>query len=890
MSLPKTSVALLHSENPAASATGSISTPNAASFYAAAPAGDNTALSVKTELSSEASSTLPPLLSMPASTLAPNSDSSVLSSPSHIEADDCDKGKIHFELYFSLKATVPPSVSNYKFAHASKLCPPLLAQLASSPSLSATGLFVADGITLIISKHSMTAARTFIYTASFILPKGSTHPASSEKNIAEMILSAQNDVEVDHKSSSALKGFKFELPFSSPEGHNMTSTRVTFAYNREDLLGYTTIDFQVKIPTSFSQAPHEEFSLLVVQLYTPRGSLTDTEFLTLTKTDRDRFSAFCVPRQSVSTKHGNWLDEAMTGTLSLNFEDAESRDCLIWNFLIFATIFGLDPRFGNHQQYQLYIPVIHDQRQLDKRPLPMRQAVKMFKENLSLAALMPSKPLRSRPKPTEASSSESECEIILLGNIARRSEALSLLRVVTPHHLMSPSEYLHLRNIPFTPVINIPHVSIAPIDEQPSHAAPPPVKSQTMCESFLKGTCSNGDICSFTHDAPVIVNSSGNRQLNMANVQSRPPLEKEMSQKTHTAERSKLISHASSSTARTVEFVGEGKKDTPCLKFLSNSCSRGKFCKYSHDIRDGLASNSLSIVSPVALSKQASRMHPATPVRGAAHFNAFMNAIETIAALRPAASPEARNLLQLNTSSLNSISAPLTYGLYSSLSLLSSVPVTPFFAPQFSALNALALEAMPQVASPKKAQRRPDIIVERLSRSQPSQPIASLLGWCVSGHRIFKRSSYRQGSTMSCSFCKQDKAEVFTCTCASSHCCMQCLTERKSAPPPPCCPIASCGDLCSIRSLTRVSLCCNMVHQIPKNHGAWHCHSCKHIMCRSCALIQAVSAALLASKTPSHIDSEASSLSSLPPMAPASDTTVSVASTALSATVSASML
>ena len=51
----------------------------------------------------------------------------------------------------------------------------------------------------------------------------------------------------------------------------------------------------------------------------------------------------------------------MQGTFMLSLDDPEARDRFILHRIIFATFFGLDPRFGAHQQFVLSIALLNDQ-------------------------------------------------------------------------------------------------------------------------------------------------------------------------------------------------------------------------------------------------------------------------------------------------------------------------------------------------------------------------------------------------------------------------------------------------------------------------------------------------------------------------------------------------
>jgi hypothetical protein len=187
------------------------------------------------------------------------------------------------------------------------------------------------------------------------------------------------------------------------------------------------------------------------------------------------------------------MDEIMLGTFSLNFEDSDSRDILIWSFLIFAVFFGLDPRFGNHQQYQLFIPSLYDLHQLERRPVAMRDAVKSFKENQAISDLLPAKPRRIRPKGSDASSSDTEGEALFLDNISRRSEAILLLKEVHSFDSLASLHYPPLNDAPFTHVLQIPQAP-ATISTAPNVTGIPPSNTaalDTVSASIIPGKSEN---------------------------------------------------------------------------------------------------------------------------------------------------------------------------------------------------------------------------------------------------------------------------------------------------------------------------------------------------------------------------------------------------------------
>jgi hypothetical protein len=777
-------------QNPDALASGSASAPTAASSNAAAQAGEGAApiLSIKKE---------EPALHPITDTISAHSDNSEQSTRSELPPDlpafTLDQ---HHEIYFRLKVTSSPDKSPHRFANSSRLCVALLAQLAIIPALAGTGLFKTGKLTLTISKHHNPAAKAFIYTASFATASCPNDTTDLAATITDLILLAQINSETDHKAPLP-KGFLFNLPIIVPgSGHRETSTRCSFSYDRTSLLGLTTIDFQVKVPPSISISPQEDFALLIVQLFTPRANLSDSEYMALTRPDRVRFAKCCTPRKSVTTPHGDWMDELMFGTFALNFEDADSRDSYIWNFLMFGAVFGLDPRFGHHQQYQLFIPTLQDQFQLDRRPAAMRDAVKMFKANQLLANLMPAKPRRSRPKTSDATSSGTESESLFLENIARRSEAILILPEVPPEDALTALHYPPLDSAQFTHLLHIPQApaggpqvtaiakasSECPADQTTSLTRFPLPKAKLTCMSWdRQGRCQSGPNCPFTHNA----------------VAASPAC---MSWDKHGSCKqgdSCMFIHNAAATSSD-DFIGEGRRDTACIKFGENRCRRGDRCDYKHDIRDVLTKQLQRLNIPTATAAQATtfagRSQAASPGRGTVQLASFLNALDrTIASnlLAPLQPPLLTALVSLASCASNApapllaiqpvqpqLTDPKRLPLEQHPTLkLEALPID-FTAPQLSALVALAacasndtaplLAVQPAqhlLANPKRPSMEhhptlkrgsPPIApnASRFMRSAPAVNIGDLNGFCTRGHKISKRTPIKSPETHKCSFCK----------------------------------------------------------------------------------------------------------------------------------------
>jgi hypothetical protein len=823
-------------KNPAGHPTGSAPAPTAASNNAAAQADDGAALTLN--IKKEAS--LPPP-SVPASAPSEISDQDIPPAYSDMPLPMIDQ---HHEVYFRLKAIAPPDKSPLRFANSSRLCSALLAQLASIPALLNTGLFMTGKLTLTISKHHNLTTKLFIYTASFATASNPNGSAVSAAIITDLILLAQTKIEADRKTPS-LKGFLFNLPVLVPgAGHQDTSTRCTFSYDRATLLGLTTVDFQVKVPASLSISPHEDFALLIVQLFTPRANLSEAEYLNLTRADRVRFANCCTPRKHVATPHGDWMDELMFGTFSLNFEDVDSRDSLIWNFLMFGAFFGLDPRFGHHQQFQLFIPSLHDQHQLDRRPAAMRDAVKSFKSNQPLLNLLPAKPRRSRPK-TSDTSSDTESESLFLENITRRSEAILILKEVPLDDALATLHYPPLDSAQFTHVLKIPQAPVgepqftatvinpAPVavtsvgepystaiaidpDSNPDAEARSEIKPPCMSWT-TSSRCKEGNLCRFVHSTLVPVTTAISEMRS-----TKPSCTSWVTSATCRAGNLCHFSH--SSAAQSDEFRGEGKRDIACIKWSEFRCTRGDRCLYRHDIRDELAKQLQRLKLPPDTAAQsitfARRLQAASPGKGAAQLANLLDAIDLTFAnslLAPLQLPQ-----------LNALASLVAGTSHTPAPLLAIQPVPPLFTD----LKRLSLEQHPTL----KHEGPPVVLIApRFTRSLLAANAGDLNGFCTRGHKIFKRTPIRMSETHKCSFCKAEhRSDVFTCAHGCSHSCLLCLNLHNTAPAPPRCSAHLCPGFCTIEILTKPSTCWNGGHSLKRGAGVWHCNICKFLICRTC--------------------------------------------------------
>jgi hypothetical protein len=758
-------------------------------------------------------------------------------------------------LYFRLKAIQSPTsvASTFKFPSSNTLCPILLQQLSTIPCLNDTGLFTAGKIQIMISKHASDSSRSFLYTAALSTPS----TPGSLGSIADLILSAQDVINAE---SPTTKGFLFSFPIITPQGTISSPTRCCFAYDRNLLLSLTTVDFQLKIPTSISISPAADFALLVAQLITPPAAMPEADYLAATLADRTRFEGFCREPKNISSKYGDYIDELLSGTFTLNFEDPDSRDVYIWSRLIFASIFGLDPRFGNHQQFHLYIPILNDSRQLDRRPLPMKNAVSRLKSNHDIIALLPSKPLRNRPKPSEASTSESECETLFLENIGRRAEALLLLPPVPPFDTLLALQYIPLNDITFTHVLKIPAAPLAviipaaspsAIIESNSSAALAPHEQDLPLPFDCKTPPPTSVSQSFTyslHPHPRSHHPSASLRLGKldATATSKDPAQITLNG---------FPPPPSLSVMASETFRGEGKRDILCIKFSEFRCQKGSHCPYSHDLRGLIAAlqrTGPTIFSPIAASNVTGRAQNASPTcggRGDTQFEKYLNALErSRSKIDPRDSSlltdPVRAVIEILSSPKSPISLPPHFtGLSSSpvLSSLNALSLITFntFANLSHPSPTPPLQLVIPLKTPLPLSQPTKITAARLElttsfragRSLPSDPIAELNGYCSMGHRIFRRSTLKKGSR--CSFCKSTSDTLFTCTCSSQHSCHSCLTGHKTATAPPPCGVPHCPGKCSIFSLKRPSNCWDDGHSIDKGAKVWNCSVCKFMLCQN---------------------------------------------------------
>jgi hypothetical protein len=369
-------------------------------------------------------------------------------------------------IYMRLKARNSRSSGSYKYADTSALKQVLLPFLAQIPLLKETNLFRSGKLLFLLFKHS-SAEKGFFYTASFLITDSQESELSPLPHIPSLILQAQQQ-----------HPFSLDLPIvlHGKETSTLPSSCV-FAMNKEELSTMTSIDFQVKVPPVCTRSPANEFAQLLCNIITPRmAEQSISEYQAFISSDQERFASFCKPRKINLSDHGDFMEEIMHGTFLLNLDDVEARDIFILHRIIFATFFGLDPRFGAHQQFVLSVSLFNDVFQLGRKPAIIQQLVDSMKFDKRFTALMPAKLKRVRASRQSASlsqSSDTESEEGYTSRLSKRAEALTLLPSAESEYLQ---DFPSLRNLKFTPT-----ASITPVLQQtPKQAEPTKVTADDL--------------------------------------------------------------------------------------------------------------------------------------------------------------------------------------------------------------------------------------------------------------------------------------------------------------------------------------------------------------------------------------------------------------------------
>jgi hypothetical protein len=349
-------------------------------------------------------------------------------------------------IYLRLKAR--NSKNSYKYADSPILKQVLLPFLAKIPLLRATNLFQSGKLLFSLFKHS-SAEKGFFYTASFVINDSQELEGSTLHNIPSLLLQAQQQ-----------QAFTLDLPivFRDKESSKDLTTipsSVVFALSKEELTTLTTIDFQVKVPPISTRSPALEFAFLLCNIVTPRfDGQSASDYQHFIAADQERFASFCKPQKIITSEHGDFLEEYMQGTFMLSLDDPEARDRFILHRIIFATFFGLDPRFGAHQQFVLSIALLNDTLQLAKKPIIISQLVDSMKLDKRFIELMPSKQRRirtSRQSPSPQSS-DTESEEGFHLRLSKRAEALALLPSAESEFLQ---EFPSFQSLKYTPTASI---------------------------------------------------------------------------------------------------------------------------------------------------------------------------------------------------------------------------------------------------------------------------------------------------------------------------------------------------------------------------------------------------------------------------------------------------
>jgi hypothetical protein len=110
------------------------------------------------------------------------------------------------------------------------------------------------------------------------------------------------------------------------------------------------------------------------------------------------------------------------------------------------------------------------------------------------------------------------------------------------------------------------------------------------------------------------------------------------------------------------------------------------------------------------------------------------------------------------------------------------------------------------------------------------------IGFCRSGHPFTASAILRHGKVSTCSFCSlKFSADIYTCSCWQ-RACKDCLSQNKTAPPPPKCPNLECHGSCLLRFKPLIQHCYSGNHSIPAKEHFWMCsvRDCQSIICAGC--------------------------------------------------------
>jgi hypothetical protein len=149
--------------------------------------------------------------------------------------------------------------------------------------------------------------------------------------------------------------------------------------------------------------------------------------------------------------------------------------------------------------------------------------------------------------------------------------------------------------------------------------------------------------------------------------------------------------------------------------------------------------------------------------------------------------------------------------------------------------------AIDDSSNPRFVQARKDIRKAALDTIAPEITAVSRaknlpIGLCPFGHPFATSPILRQGKVSTCSFCSlKFSTDVYTCSCYQ-RACMNCLSQNKTAPPPPNCPNLECHGSCLLRFKPLVQTCYLGNHPIPAKEYFWMCsvRACQSIICTGC--------------------------------------------------------
>jgi hypothetical protein len=269
-----------------------------------------------------------------------------------------------------------------------------------------------------LSKHtglSHNRVKGSYFTAGFAF--------SDEKitlNFTELLMKIQ--------ASQPKKSFTFKLPTivygSSGSKHStqILSTKIKFALEKEHLIDTFFVEFTVRVPFTLSQDPMEEFSHLLASIIFSNTKCSQDEL----QKEKDIIQSYCLrPNDIVVSSKATLSIRSFSGRFPLNLDDPSSRDALIAQRLVFASLYGLDPRPRQHDKFLFTLPILADGDQLSKRSA-FKTIVEEVRENPEFESLIVIRPRRVRRASSSDSASDSS-EPLAQEYIEARFNALQTL-------------------------------------------------------------------------------------------------------------------------------------------------------------------------------------------------------------------------------------------------------------------------------------------------------------------------------------------------------------------------------------------------------------------------------------------------------------------------------